>query len=239
MSGASPAQAVVADLAYFYRRGHADAPRFSLVGGGTGTGIADAARGIVTAGLSGRALGPGDPPGLVFTPLALSAICIVTNPANPLASVSHATLQDLVAGRLTSWAQVPGSPLGGEPLAPVAFDLTSAARAVFLGAFIDLATPLADQPRTYTASAQVRDAIAATRDAWGYVDLEFARALHSVPYEGVPCSRETIVSGAYPARRSLGFVTRGAPHGELARFLRWLKTSPTARRVISTRYVDP
>ncbi len=236
MSGASPAQAVVADLAYFYRHETPRAPRFSLVGGGTGTGIADAARGIVDAGLSGRALTSGDPSGLTFTPFALSAVCIVTNPANPVPNLTRAQIQDLVANRVTAWSQVPGSPLT-DAIVPVAFDPTSAARSVFETTFVDLGTPLAYQPRTFTASAQVRDFIAATRTAWGYVDLEFARTLHAVPYEGVPCNRTTLVNGTYPARRQLGFVTRGRPRGALARFIRWVRTDATARRVINSRYV--
>jgi phosphate transport system substrate-binding protein len=238
MSGASPAQAVVADLAFFYRRTTHNPPRFSLVGGGTGTGIADAARGIVDAGLSGRVLEPDDPAGLVFTPLALSAICLVTNVANPLPGLTRAQIQGLVAGRTTRWSQLSGSLLAA-PIAPVAFDPTSAARSVFLGVFVDLETPLAYNPRTFTATAQVRDYIAATPAAWGYLDLAFTRTLHSVPYEGVPCTRATLASGAYPARRTMGFVTRGQPRGALARFLRWVATSSTARRVISTRYVVP
>jgi phosphate transport system substrate-binding protein len=236
MSGASPAAAVVADLAYFYRLQARHPPRFSLVGGGTGTGIADAARGIVDAGLSGRALTADDPQGLVFTPFALSGICLVTNPANPVPNLTRALIQDLVAARATAWSQVPGSPLG-DPIAPVAFDPTSAARSVFLSAFVDLATPLAYQPRTFTATAQVRDYVAATRTAWGYLDMSFARGLHAVPYEGVACTRATIVDGSYPARRQLGFVTRGRPTGALARFIAWVGRDRTARRVISSRYV--
>jgi len=238
MSGASPAQAVVADLAFFYRREHADAPRFSLVGGGTATGIADAARGIVDAGLSGRVLRTGDPRGLVFTPLARSAICLVTNPANRVPNLTRAQLQGLVSGTTASWGQVPGAGASGA-IASVAFDPTSAARSVFLSTFVDLATPVAPTTATFTASAQVRDYIAATPAAFGYVDLEFARRLHAVPYEGVPCTRATLAAGTYPARRTLGFVTKGRPTGELARFLKWTRTDATARRVIATRYVLP
>ncbi|RKQ93147.1 phosphate ABC transporter substrate-binding protein (PhoT family) [Solirubrobacter pauli] len=237
MSGASPAQAVVADLAYFYRREHADAPRFSLVGGGTGTGIADAARGIVDAGLSGRALTAGDPPGLTFTPLALSAICLVTNPANRVPNLTHAQVQALAAGTISTWAEVPGA-AGTAPIARVAFDVTSAARNVFLTTFVDLSTPLAPAT-TFTASAQVRDFVAATPAAFGYVDLEFARRLHAVPYEGIACTRATLKDGRYPARRTLGFVTRGKPRPALARFLRWIATDATAKRVVRSRYVAP
>ena len=53
--------------------GRPHATRFALVGGGTEMGIADAARGIVDAGLVDRPLTASDPPGLTFTPLANSA----------------------------------------------------------------------------------------------------------------------------------------------------------------------
>jgi phosphate transport system substrate-binding protein len=81
--------------------------------------------------------------------------------------------------------------------------------------------------------------VAATPAAFGYVDLEFARRLHVVAYEGVPCTRATVAGGRYPARRTLGFVTKGRPRGALARFLQWTRTDPTARRVIASRYVLP
>ena len=238
MSGATPAQAVVADLAYFYRREARNAPRFSLVGGGTGAAIADAARGIVDAGLSGRELTASDPPGLVFTPLALSAVCLVTNVANPLPNLTRAQLQDVVAGRVTAWSQIPGARLR-DPIESVALDLASAPRSVFLNVLVDLDTPVAYSPRTFNVTAQVRDHVAATPAAWGYLDLAFARGLHVVPYEGVACTRETLVSGTYPGRVTMGFVTRGRPRGALARFLRWIARDATAKRVIATRYVVP
>src|SRR5436853_227290 len=83
MSGSSVAQAVLADLVFFYGRTTSSPPRFSLVGGGTTTGITDAARGVVDAGMVSRNLGATDPPGLVLTPFALSGVCLVTNASNP------------------------------------------------------------------------------------------------------------------------------------------------------------
>ncbi len=236
MSGSTPTAAVTADLAYFYRRQMRRPPRFSIVGGGTGTGIADAARRIVDVGLASRALAPDDPPGLVFSPIALSGVCLVTNRANPVPGLSRAQIQDLVAGRLVSWTQVPGS-TRTDPIAPVALDERAGARSVFLSVFVDLVTPLAYTPRTLATAGQMRDFVRATPAALGYVDLAYAGELHAVPYEGIVCTRATIQSGAYPARRPLGFVTRGRPRGETARFLRWIGRSRTARRVIATRYV--
>jgi phosphate transport system substrate-binding protein len=236
MSGASPVQALVADLAYFYRRAEPAAPRFSLVGGGSGAGIADAARGIVDGGMSTRVLNADDPPGLAFTPIALSAVCLVTNVANRVPNFTRAELQAMLAGRITDWSQVPGATVRG-PLEPVAMDSTTGAYSVFLSVFVDVQTVLAYKPRTLLVVSQVRDYIEAHRASWGYIDLQFAHRLRAVPYEGVPCRRQTIVSGTYPARTTLGIVTRGKPRGALARFLRWVARDATAKRVISTRYV--
>ena len=201
ISGTSAAHPLVADLTFFYRRDAAHPARFAIVGGGTATAIADAARGVVDAGLTDRPPGAGDPAGLRYTPLARSALCIVTNPANPVPSISA--------------HQVQGIALAG----------TDAARGVFT----------ATVARTFSAPGQVRDHVLATPAGWGFVDLGFTAGLHVVAYEGMPCSADA----PYPGRRELGFVTRGAPRGELARFLRWVARDATARRVIATRYVIP
>ena len=236
MSGATPTGNLTADLAYFYRHSVRGAPRFSIVGGGTGTGIADVARGIVDIGLASRPLEPTDPPGLVLSPIAISGLCLATNRANPLPSLNRAQIQGVVAGTLTSWTQFPGS-ARTDAIASSAMDERAGARSVFLSVFVDLTTPVAYQPRTLATAAQVRDYVRSTPAAFGYVDLAYAGELHVIPNEGVPCTRATVRSGAYPARRPLGFVTRGRPRGETRRFLRWIRRSKTARRVVATRYV--
>ena len=100
---------LAADLAYFYRHSVKRPPQFSIVGGGTGTGVADAARGIVDIGLASRLLEPTDPPGLVLSPIARSGVCLATNRANPIPGLNRAQINANVAGLLTSWTQVPGS----------------------------------------------------------------------------------------------------------------------------------
>jgi phosphate transport system substrate-binding protein len=236
MSGSSVAQAVLADLAYFYGRTLRQPPRFSFVKGGSGIGVADVERGIVDAGMVSRDLGPGDPAGLVLTPFALSGICLVTNRSNPVPGMTRALIQDIIGGRVTNWSQVPGS-TRTDAIAPVALDAIGGAPQVFQDVFVDPATPIAYSPRTFVLAAQVRDYVARTPAAWGYLDLAFAQRVHALAYEGVPCERSTIRTGAYPARRPLGVVTRGRPRGPLARFLRWMARSGKARQVIGSRYI--
>ena len=236
MSGAVIATALTADLAYFYRREVSKPPRFELVGGRSATGIADVSRGISDVGLTARPLIAGDPSGLVFTPIARTGICLVTNVVNPVPGFSRAQIQDLVAARITAWSQVPGSPLA-DPIAAAVTSVGGGSRTAFEAAMVDPATPQLNSTRTFTSALQVRDYLKVTPNAWGYVDLAFAGDLNVVPFDGIPCNRATVASETYPALTELGFVTRGAPKGRVARFVRWVRSSRKARRVIATRYV--
>jgi phosphate transport system substrate-binding protein len=237
MSGQPLTQALIADLAYFYRHEHPQrAPRFELSGGATSTGISDAARGISDAALVSRALTPDDPPGLVLTRLAVSGVCLASNRANPVGSISRALVQDIVAGRVTSWGQVPGA-ARADAIVPVALDAGSGAAAVFEQVFLDDDTPIAWQPITALTDGQARDTIAGTPAAFGYVDLAQRRTVHPIAFDGIPCTRATVSDGSYPATRPIGVVTVGPPTGALRRFLLWARSARTARRVIATRYI--
>ena len=236
LSGSNVALPLVADLAFYYRRAVRHPPRFTLTGGGSAAGLSDTARGIVDVGLTIRPRSPDDPAGLVRRRLAASGVCIVTNRANPIPSLNRAQIQDLVSGRVTVWEHVAGAPMTG-PIAPAAPGPSTGQRSVFVSTFVDLATPLAYRPQTFSTPQQVRFYVLGTPGAWGYVDFAFTRGLHVVPYEGVPCSRASIAAGIYPGGSEIAFVTRGAPRGAAARFIRWARTSAVARKIVRTRYV--
>jgi phosphate transport system substrate-binding protein len=236
MSGAAITASLTADLAFFYRREVRSPPRFDLVGGTSTTGISDVSRRVSDVGLTARALIPDDPAGLAFTPIARTGVCLVTNKANPVPGFSRAQIQDLVAARVTNWVQVPGSPLT-DPIVAAGPTVGAGTRTAFEATMLDQGTPQLNAPRVLISSPQIRDFIKVTPNAWGYVDLAFAGHLNVVPFEGIPCNRQTVASETYPARTELGFVTRGAPKGRVARFIRWVRTAKKARRVIATRYV--
>jgi phosphate transport system substrate-binding protein len=236
MNGQDIVVSLVADLAYFYRHAVRDAPRFSLTAGGTSAGMADTARGIADGGMVSRGLAAGDPSGLVLTRLARSGVCLVSNRANPVASITHAQLQDLVAGRVTSWSGFAGS-TRTDAITPVMLAPTTGAGRVFQSVFVDDATSVAWTPVTMISSTQARDYVEQTPSGFGYADLALTGPVHVIAYEGVGCTQQTIRDGSYPASRPLGIVTRGAPKGALGRFLSWVRSSPTARRAIASRYV--
>ena len=236
LSGQQITGAVVADLAYFYRHDTRRPPRFEISGGGTGPGLADLSRGITDAALVSRELEPGDPRGLRMHRLAWSGVCLASHTTNPVPGISRALLQDIVAGRVTSWSQVPGS-ARTDAIVPVALDPGTGAAHVFEQTFVDFSTPVNWQPVTLLLSIQARTYVQAHPAAFGYLDLAAADSVHAIPYEGHPCERATVRNGSYPARRPLGIVTRARPKKALRRFLTWTRTSRTARRVIAAHYI--
>jgi phosphate transport system substrate-binding protein len=236
ISGSNTALPLVEDLAFFYRREVKNPPRFTIVGGGTQAGVIDAARGISDIGMASRNRDPDDPAGTVFTRFARSALCLVTNKENPVPGLSRAQIQDIVSGQTTMWSQVPGSPRSDQiltaGLGPGTGEFTN-----FLRLFIDPGTPVTYRLRTLANSRQVRQFVEGTPAAAGYVDFAFSSGMHIVPYEGVDCTKKTILAGTYQGTFDVTFVTRGAPKGAVKRFIDWTRSSPTAIRIIATRYV--
>ena len=129
-----------------------------------------------------------DPAGLTLSPFALSGVCLVTNRVNPVPGITRAQFQDIVAGRVTSWSQVPGS-TRTDAIVPVTLDHTTGTRLVFESVFLDVGTPVAYMPRTFDTSPQARDFVAATPAALGYVDLAYAGPLHVLSLPGRPRAR--------------------------------------------------
>ena len=60
--------------------------------------------------------------------------------ANPVPGFSRAQIQDLVAARITTWSQVPGSPLA-DPIAAAVTSVGGGSRTAFEAAMVDPATP--------------------------------------------------------------------------------------------------
>jgi ABC-type phosphate transport system substrate-binding protein len=144
--------------------------------------------------------------------------------------------QPLVGGRGTWGGLGPGS-RRPDPILPVALDAGTGAARVFEQVFLDEGTPVAWDPTTLLLSIQARDYVEATPAAFAYLDLAAAGPVHAIPFEGHPCTRATVRDGSYPARRPLAIVTKGRPKRAVRAFLRWIRTSRTARRVLDRRYV--
>jgi phosphate transport system substrate-binding protein len=236
MSGSTSVAPLVRALATKYVALYPGSVGFKLQQGGSDTGINDVAHGRVTIGNASRKPMPSDPGGLVFNRIAYDAVCLITNPSNPLGSLSQAQVQSIFTGRTRTWSQVPGARARG------AIDLftrtatsgtADAFREIFLGASLSVA---ASAPAK-SSNGLVNQAVRSDEGAIGFVSLDFIRGVRTVPYQGVACTLRNAKSGQYQGVRPFSLVTRGVATGAAKRFIRWAQTSRAARRIVNTHWI--
>jgi phosphate transport system substrate-binding protein len=238
MSGSTSIQPLAAKLAGAYLKQPKIKGKvsFRLSAGGSDIGIDDVARGRSVIGNSSRDPVPGDPGGLVFNKIARDAICVITHPSNPIANISQRTIQDIFSGRVRSWDDVPGARASGS-IDLVVRTAASGTQAAFQNIFMGLDLRVSSSASVKSSNGLQAQAVKSDPNAIGYASFNFTRGLHTVPYQGVTCSLRNAKSGQYLGTRNFWMVTRGAPQGATKAFIRWIRNSKPARKIISTDWV--
>ena len=235
MSGSTSVAPLATKLAKGYLRAKPGKAKFRILQGGSDIGIADVARGRVSLGMSSRDPQPSDPGGLVFNRVARDGVCIATHPSNSIANLSQDTVQAIFSGRVRSWSQVPGAQASGTIDLVVrnpASGTQDAFQNIFMGQDLRVSPSASQRP----SNGRVQQAISSNKSAIGYVDFNFTRGLHTVPYKGVACSLRNAKSGQYGGVRNFWLVSRGKATGAAASFIKWTK-SRAARKIIATNWV--
>jgi phosphate transport system substrate-binding protein len=234
MSGSTSVAPLAAKLAKSYVKTHRGV-QFKLAQGGSDIGVADVARGRVTIGNSSRDPKPTDPGGIVFNKVARDAVCLVTNPANPIASLSQKQVQAIFSGEVRNWSEVPGAGVSG-PIDVLVRSAPSGTQDAFQKLFMGTkqVTTSASQK---ASSGLVAQGVLSDKNAIGYVSLEFTKKLHDAGYQGVACNLRNAKSGQYAGTRNFWMVTRGAPTGGAAKFIKWVQRSSAANRIIAKEWV--
>jgi phosphate transport system substrate-binding protein len=233
MSGSTSVAPLATLLATKYAKPHHI--KFKIAQGGSDIGVADAAAGRVTIGNSSRDPKPTDPGGITFTKIAKDAICIVTNPGNPVANLDQATIQAVFSGKISDWSKVPGSSISG----PIDLQVRTAAsgtqdafQKIFMGSSV-VSSSAAQQ----ASNGLIQSKVGSDKQAVGYVSLDFVKGTNPAAYQGVACNLRNAKSGEYGGVRNFWMVTRGAPKGPVKAFLDWVTTSKAANKIIGKHWV--
>jgi phosphate transport system substrate-binding protein len=222
-------------LAKQYIKQYPGRVKFKIAQGGSDVGVADVAKGAVTIGMSSRDAKDSDPGGLFFNKIAKDAICIATNPANPISDMSQDTIQGIFSGKIANWSDVPGSTITG------AIDLTvrtaasgtqDAFQKIFMGSASVSSTAAAK-----ASNGLVQQAIQSNKNAVGYVSLDFINGTSAAGYKGVACNLRNAKSGEYGGVRNFWFVTRGRATGLTQKFISWVQNSPKAQKIVGKHWV--
>jgi phosphate transport system substrate-binding protein len=162
---------------------------------------------------------------------------VVTHTDNPIADISQATVQSIFSGRVRSWSQVPGAGVSG-PIDLVVRTAASGTQDAFKNIFLGPSINVSPSASVRSSNGLQAQAIKSNPNAIGYASFNFTSGLHTIPYRGVQCTLRNAKSGQYLGSRNFWMVTRGKAKGAAKAWLRWIRTSSTARRIISTHWVS-
>jgi phosphate transport system substrate-binding protein len=215
-------------------------PRISepKVGGGqSDIGIAGVASGRFDIGDSSRDPLSTDPRGLVFTKIAQDGICVITNDKNPVPNLSQQTVQGIFTGSIRDWNEVPGATASG------AIDLfdrdgASGTQDAFQNIFLGQDLKISPSASAEASNGLEQNAVGADANAIGFVSFAFTAGVHAAQYQGVACNLRNARSGQYGGVRNFWMVTKGAPKGEAAKFIKWVTSgNKTTKSIIGSSWI--
>ncbi len=237
MSGSTSVAPLATKLAkaFVKQRRYRGKVKFVLLQGGSDIGITDVSRGRVTLGMSSRDPKPADPGGIVFNKFARDAVCVAAHPSNRIPTLGQKQIQDVFAGRIRSWSQVPGSSARG-PIDLIVRTAASGTQDAFQNIFMGETLRVAGSAATKASNGLQAQTIKSNPNAIGYVSFNFVRGLHVVPYLGVPCTLRNAKSGQYAGSRNFYLVSRGRAGGLAKKFIQFSR-GPRAQRIVAGNWV--
>ena len=235
MSGSTSVAPLASLLARAYLKQYPGRVKFKLAQGGSDVGVSDVGRGAVSIGNSSRDPKSSDPSGVFFNKIARDAICLVTNPSNPLANLSQEQIQAIYSGKIRNWSDVPGATATGS-INLVGRTAASGTQDAFQKIFMGSST-VSSVLSAKASNGLVQQTVQSDKNAIGYVSLDFVKGTNPVGYKGVACNLRNAKSNAYGGVRNFWMVTRGRPKGALQKFIYWVQQSGRAQKIVGTHWV--
>jgi phosphate transport system substrate-binding protein len=241
IDGSTSMLPLVEKLSTAYHKTFPKIPAPKVGGGQTDIGINDVAGGRVDIGDASRDPIPGqDPKGLVFSKIARDGICVITNTANPLPNLTQETVQGIFTGDIRNWSQVPGSSLSG-PIDLFDREAVSGTQDAFQDIFLGETLRISPSATQETSEGTEVNAVGGDDNAIGFTSFAatLTGGVHTVDYQGIPCTLANAKSGQYAGVRNFWMVTKGRPKGEAAKFIDWI-TKPgnlTVRKIVSSEWI--
>ncbi len=238
IGGSTSVLPLMQKLASAYHKAYPKIPAPKVSGGQSDIGISGAANGSLDIGDSSRDPIVGvDPHGLNFTKIARDGVCIITNDSNPVSNLSQQEVEGIFTGKVHDWSEVPGAKVSG----PISlFQRTSASgtedafQHIFLGEYLKISPSAVAEASNGLEQLHVEK----NPSAIGFVSFAYTAGVHPVPYKGVACNLRNARSGQYEGVRNFWMVTKGAPKGEAAKFIKWVTSgNKTTKAIINSSWI--
>jgi phosphate transport system substrate-binding protein len=209
------------------------------VGQGTSdAGVSDVEAGRVDIADVSRNPEESDPKGLVFTKIARDGVCMITNEKNPISNLNDEEVKAIFTGNVREWSEVPGAKITG-PIDLIDRIASSGTQSAFQDIFLGEQLKISPSAEAEESNGLVQNKVHVDEHAIGFVSLAFTAGVHTVGYQGIPCTLANAKSGQYQGVRNFWMVTKGAPKGAAAKFISWITSSSnaTARKIINSEWI--
>jgi phosphate transport system substrate-binding protein len=237
IDGSTSVYPLMVQLAAAYHKAtHQPTPQ---VGQGTSdVGINDVNSGRVDIADVSRNPEESDPEGLEFTKIARDGVCMITNNSNALGNLNQQEVQAIFTGNVRDWSEVPGAKVSG-PIDLVDRVSSSGTQDAFQHIFLGETLKISPSASVEESNGLVQNKVRTDPNAIGFVSFAFTTGVHAISYQGVPCTLANAKSGQYQGVRNFWVVTKGAPKGAAAKFIKWITSSSNsqARKIIASDWI--
>ena len=236
MDGSTTVGPLAKAFAEYYMQQNSDV-KITVAESGSGNGAKSLVNGTCHIANMSRFMKPAEAgaameKGLLPVPhvVALDGIAVIVHPANPVNALTTAQIAEIYTGKITNWKAVGGPDV---QIVIISRDTNSGTYECFEELTLKK-QKMAAGVEYVGSNGAVRQRVQSTQAAIGYVGLGFVdKTVKAVSVDGVPASRETVVSGRYPIARPLFMFTNGYPKlGSHLYSLVTLHLSPKGQEIV-------
>jgi phosphate transport system substrate-binding protein len=214
-------------------------------GGGSGTGIAALINGTVDLAMASRPMKDDEKAQaktakgaeVVEHPIALDALGVFVNAANPVQSLSIAQVRDIFQGKVKNWSEV------GGPNAPVVLygRESSSGTYDYFREHVLAKGDFAPAVQTLQGTAAIVNAVGADRNGIGYGGIAYAKEVRALGIAdgdkpAVAPSEATVADGTYPLSRKLFFYYAANAPERVTKFAQWAVSPDGQKLVVDVKY---
>jgi phosphate transport system substrate-binding protein len=237
IGGSTSVLPLMQKLATAYHHAYPKIPAPKVEGGQSDIGISGAASGSLDIGDSSRNPLPTDPTGLVFTKLARDGVCVITNDKNPISNLSQQEVEGIFTGKIHDWSEVSGASVSG-PIDLFDRDGSSGTQDAFQHIFLGEELKISPSATAEESNGLEQLHVEKDEHAIGFVSFAYTAGVNAVGYQGVACNLNNARSGQYAGVRNFWMVTKGAPKGEAAKFIKWVTSgNKTTKTIINSSWI--
>lgn len=167
---------------------------------GSSAGIKNAVEGVTEIGMASRDLKQEEKSaGLTETEMAIDAIAVITNKANPVKNLSKEQVKDIYTGKITNWKELGGN---DSPIVVVSREDGSGTRGAFEEIVGYESAELTKDATIGNGSGNIKSTVEGNENAIGYVSGSYVdEKVNLLTIDNQEMTDENIKAGNYPIAR--------------------------------------